>query len=623
MITLWLACGPRSHAAEYYVSSSNGSDSGPGSAPAPWKTLQKAADTARAGDTVYVRTGTYARVVVKSSGTSAAERITFTNQPGEKPVIDEAGTTPPSGNTALFLIEGRKHITIRGFELRNYKTTNRNLIPAGILVTGACDDIRIEGCDIHDIWNTGGNTTNSGNAFGIAVYGDSAVPCTGIVIEGNELHGLRTGSSECLVINGNVTGFRVSGNRVHDNNNIGIDFIGFEGTCPDPAQDQARDGVCRGNTVWNITSEGNQAYSPGDYSAGGIYCDGAARVLIEGNISRDNDIGIELAAELAGKLTSGVILRNNFIWNSRQAGLFLGGYAASGTGGTDGCIVTGNTFYNNDTLQWDNGAIQLRHRTSNCVFRGNILHGGASGWLVSIPVAAAHNVNNRFDFNLYHATTPKWSWNNSGKATFAAWKSASGQDADGLSADPKFVSTSGSPDLHLRLDSPAVDAGDPAYTPVTGETDIDAGSRITGQAVDIGADELAPVDAWRKRRFGADAMNPSVAAATANPAKDGISNLVKYALGLDPLAEASRSLPRVGENITDGNRYLSVRYTQDAAATDVDCVVEVSGNLMDWSPSAVEVSRVRSGGIDTVVARDNLPIVPRTARFMRLRASLR
>ena len=56
------------------------------------------------------------------------------------------------------------------------------------------------------------------------------------------------------MLNGNVTGFEVTNNRVHDNNNIGIDFIGFEGTCPDPALDRARDGVCRGNVVWNISS---------------------------------------------------------------------------------------------------------------------------------------------------------------------------------------------------------------------------------------------------------------------------------------------------------------------------------------------------------------------------------
>ena len=79
---------------------------------------------------------------------------------------------------------------------------------------------------------------------GIAVYGTNPkIPITALVIDGNEVHHLKTGSSESLVVNGNVTDFRITDNVVHDNNNIGIDIIGFERTSPDPATDQARDGV--------------------------------------------------------------------------------------------------------------------------------------------------------------------------------------------------------------------------------------------------------------------------------------------------------------------------------------------------------------------------------------------
>ena len=96
---------------------------------------------------------------------------------------------------------------------------------------------------------------HGGNGFGIAVYGtDAKTPITDLIIDGNEVHHLKTGSSESLVVNGNVTNFRITHNVVHDNNNIGIDVIGFERTAPDPAVDQARDGVVSGNLVYNITS---------------------------------------------------------------------------------------------------------------------------------------------------------------------------------------------------------------------------------------------------------------------------------------------------------------------------------------------------------------------------------
>jgi hypothetical protein len=64
-------------------------------------------------------------------------------------------------------------------------------------------------------------------------------------------------------VDGNVTNFVITNNVVHDNDNTGIDVIGFEGVSPDPAYDYARNGTVAGNTVYNISAinnpgEGNQ-----------------------------------------------------------------------------------------------------------------------------------------------------------------------------------------------------------------------------------------------------------------------------------------------------------------------------------------------------------------------------
>ena len=45
-------------------------------------------------------------------------------------------------------------------------------------------------------------------------------------------------------------------NHVHDCNNIGIDFIGYEGSAP-AAVDRARDGICRENLLHGIDSANN------------------------------------------------------------------------------------------------------------------------------------------------------------------------------------------------------------------------------------------------------------------------------------------------------------------------------------------------------------------------------
>jgi len=61
----------------YYVNGANGSDAGPGTQAYPWKTIQKAANTMRAGDGTIVSAGTYPeRITASTSGTSGA-LITF------------------------------------------------------------------------------------------------------------------------------------------------------------------------------------------------------------------------------------------------------------------------------------------------------------------------------------------------------------------------------------------------------------------------------------------------------------------------------------------------------------------------------------------------------------------
>ncbi|MGE5081742.1 MAG: DUF1565 domain-containing protein, partial [Acidobacteriota bacterium] len=78
----------------FYVSTA-GNDSNPGSESAPWRTIQHAADTARAGSTVNVRGGVYEELVsIHASGNASDGFITFRSYPGETAILDAEHFTP-------------------------------------------------------------------------------------------------------------------------------------------------------------------------------------------------------------------------------------------------------------------------------------------------------------------------------------------------------------------------------------------------------------------------------------------------------------------------------------------------------------------------------------------------
>ena len=205
----------------YYVSPS-GNDSNPGSLTLPFKTIQKAANIAVAGCTIYIREGVYSEAVtITNSGDEISGYITFQNYSGENAVIDGSALTVPSTDTGLLYLLNKNYIIIKGLELRNYKTTVKSYTPVGIRVNGTSNHIRILNNHIHHIEHNG--TAKSGtDGHGICVRGTSSVDAAyDIIIDGNELDSLKLGSSESLVVTGNVHNFRITNNKVHHNNNIG------------------------------------------------------------------------------------------------------------------------------------------------------------------------------------------------------------------------------------------------------------------------------------------------------------------------------------------------------------------------------------------------------------------
>ena len=478
----------------FYVSTT-GDDANPGTQSAPWRTIQHAADTVRAGSTVNVHGGVYEeRVTINVSGSASDGYVTFRSSPGETAILEGEHLTPDRRN-GMLVIHNKSYVRIEGFEIRNYRTAEHRLSPLGINVTGGGAHVELLHNNVHHIENNfpGRDAPGSGgNGFGIAVYGtDAKTPISDLVIDGNEVHHLKTGSSESLVVNGNVTNFRITHNVVHDNNNIGIDIIGFERTAPDPAVDQARDGVVSGNLVYNITSRGNPAYG-NDQSSDGIYVDGGTRVVIEQNIIHHVDFGIELASEHRNRATSYITARNNLIYACNTAGVSIGGYDAD-RGGTDHCTVVNNTLYGNDTSNTGTGEFEMQFNMTGNRFENNIVYAGARCLMSSSKSgpAGAGTPSVTVDYNLYYCDSgpvaSTWGWYPSSYTGFDKYVSATGNDRHSHFTDPSFANLSNN-DFHLRAGSPAVNNGMIAGLPL-GEQDLEGAPRVKDEKIDIGCYE--------------------------------------------------------------------------------------------------------------------------------------
>ena len=445
-------------------------DASSGIVPDDFPTIQRALDQAMPGDVIQVKDGTYfEKVRFIRSGNAADGFITLQPFPGHRPILD--GTDVPG--THMVLIDSVSYVQLIGFELRNNLGVEDG---SGVRILGSGSHIEIRRNRIHDIRGI--------DAMGITVYGTSTTASiSDLVIDQNELYDLEPAQSEALTLNGNIERFVVSRNTVRDVNSIGIDFIGGElDINPDPTK-VPRNGVCRFNQV----SRAHANYGGG--FAAGIYVDGGRNLVVENNIVSGSDIGIEVGAENAGVVASGVIIRNNLVYGNDKPCLVFGGFDAS-VGRVRNSQFLNNTCHKNDRVATGVGELWIQHAENNIV-RGNVFVGRGPELLLSEDGA----VDNSLDYNLWFTPTgelvARFTWEGTTYEGYAAYQAGSEQDRRSPFADPLFVHAAGA-DFHLRPGSPAIDVGDPAIVPAVGELDMDLEARRMGPRVDIGADEFRP-----------------------------------------------------------------------------------------------------------------------------------
>jgi fibronectin type 3 domain-containing protein len=508
------ASGTPANGISYYVSPS-GSDSNSGAIGSPWLTVQHAANVVGPGTTVYLRAGTYGQFDVNVSGSATGGYITFTNYPGEAAIVDGTGWVGQYEH-GLVHIQDHSYIKIQGLEIRNATSNSLTFVPNGIYVRGysvPMSNIQIVNCHIHDIKVTATNSSGQGNAHGISIEGNTttaAAALMNVIVTGCELNSMVTGWSETFMTKGNVDGFTITNNLIHDNNNIGIDMAGGWGNSSNAAVDMARNGYCALNNVYNCSTKNNPVYNY--YSSAGLYVDGGDNIIIERNLSHNNDIGIQVSSERPGCNSNYVTVRDNVVYWSNNQGLGMGGYNQTATGGTTNCAFVNNTFYQDDVHPSGHGELWAAWYCQNNLYENNVTYAGPQGLFVNFQVPdTAHN-GAVCDYNLYYDATitdPGSFWAGVGGQAYQgftnSWQAVGHYDPHSHWSDPLFVSTS-TPNFNLNSGSPALNTGtmslgntqfDPTWSttntlptgPVIGGLDYAGNARTKNGTIDLGAYE--------------------------------------------------------------------------------------------------------------------------------------
>jgi hypothetical protein len=96
---------------------------------------------------------------------------------------------------------------------------------------------------------------------------------------------------------------------------------------------------------------------------------------------------------------------------------------------------------------------------------------------------------------------------------------------------------------------------------------------------------------------------------------DGYSNLMHYALGVDPEVVLSGSFAE----IVIKNDIISLQFDRLMKTPDLNLTVQISTDLLDWSSLATLTdSEAQENGLETVTYKSPIPLSSRSQQFFRI-----
>jgi|AGSF01.1.fsa_nt_gi hypothetical protein len=286
-----------------YSVSPTGNDRNSGTLDQPWGTIQKAANTIKAGDKVYIRGGKYKinqPIRPQFSGLSN-QWIIYAGYPGEQVIIDAdgifvepaTGSPPYPHDQGAFLIIDQSYILIQnltvinshnaGFTVRNshhinfYNNTTINTYSSGIALWNNCYQHRVIG-----------NTVINANRPNMRIPHPGLPPATKSPHEAITLAGVKD--------------FEVAYNLVCYSDKEGID-----------CKETCANGRIHHNYTHHLKRQG-------------LYVDSWFGVLenieFDHNIVEECETGIAISAE-NGPRVENIKIHHNLVYNNRASGIFL------------------------------------------------------------------------------------------------------------------------------------------------------------------------------------------------------------------------------------------------------------------------------------------------------------
>jgi hypothetical protein len=478
--------------ATYYVAT-NGNDSNPGTIDRPWRTIEKANQSLRAGDTVLVRGGAYNETIAPSYSGASGRPITYQNYNREQV------TVRGYSNEAKLVQIYRSYIIVDGFTLQyGHPPPGGNKRWGWVQLGSDAQHNIIRNCRLIKEGNPEQFYREGYNERGFGVFGGANYNriennyirglSVGILIgtgsQYNQIRGnyvTETGKSAIVVetSRGAIQGNLIEGNTLERSTiEDGIQFLPNMDAGVDQTTNISNFGTIIRNNVIRHNAEN------------AIDLKGAAHVVIEGNIIYgtigSNNGPLDgwnrqaMHTITRGKDTStrDVIIRHNIVYDNAGDISAFDGYKVY-----HNTVLANNRDYTGSNSTWGppyapyfSGIYQRLTGATRIGVKNNIVGNHNQANLVLRPGSGSVDV----DYNLYfqNGSGANGNFTNGNRLefySFADWSSflrtqssVAGKDQHNVLGDPLFVKAPARPtgehtqfDFALQRESPAIDRGGP------------------------------------------------------------------------------------------------------------------------------------------------------------------